>query len=138
MSTNRIKHYRIGQVSEIVGISADTLRYYEKIDLLSNVNRTDSGIRAYTDKDISRLRFIQRAQKMQFSLKEIAALLSKREDPQRARTEVRLLTKTKLDHIEHSLHELKHLHHELQLLLNLCRGSEDGCPIIEGIDRDAK
>jgi len=136
MSRGAGNSYRIGQVSKMVGISADTLRYYEKIELLQNVNRSDSGIRLYSDKDISRLRFIQRAQKMQFRLKEIAALLSMREDPQQARAEVRLLTQTKLDEIEGSLRDLKRLHHELQLLLNLCKGSEDGCPIIEGIDRD--
>ena len=127
--------YRIGEVTEKVGISADTLRYYEKIKLLPVIGRTDSGIRVYEDKDISRLRFIQRAQKMQFRLKEIGALLSMREDPQHAREEVRLLTRKKLDEIEKHLGELQYLRNELQLLLNLCRASEDGCPIIESIDQ---
>jgi len=128
--------YRIGQVTEKVGISADTLRYYEKIKLLPVIGRTDSGIRVYEDKDISRLRFIQRAQKMRFRLKEIGALLSMREDPQHAREEVRLLTRKKLDEIEKHLGELQYLRNELQLLLNLCRASEDGCPIIESIDQE--
>ena len=127
--------YRIGEVTGKVGISADTLRYYEKIKLLPVISRTDSGIRIYADKDISRLRFIQRAQKMRFRLKEIGALLSMREDPQHAREEVRLLTRNKLDEIEKHLGELQHLRNELQLLLNLCRASEDGCPIIESIDQ---
>ena len=128
--------YRIGEVTEKVGISADTLRYYEKIKLLPVIGRTDSGIRVYEDKDISRLRFIQRAQKMRFRLKEIGALLSMREDPQHAREEVRLLTRKKLDEIEKHLGELQYLRNELQLLLNLCRASEDGCPIIESIDQE--
>ncbi|MCH7823035.1 MAG: MerR family DNA-binding protein [Proteobacteria bacterium] len=42
---------------------------------------TGSGIRVYLERDISRLQFIRRAQKMQFSLKEIAELLKMREDP---------------------------------------------------------
>lgn len=128
--------YRIGEVTEKVGISADTLRYYEKIKLLPFINRTDSGIRVYEDTDISRLRFIQRAQKMRFRLKEIGALLSMREDPQHAREEVRLLTRKKLDEIEKHMGELQYLRNELQLLLNLCRASEDGCPIIESIDQE--
>lgn len=127
--------YRIGEVTEKVGISADTLRYYEKIKLLPVISRTDSGIRMYEDKDISRLRFIQRAQNMRFRLKEIGALLSMREDPQHAREEVRLLTRKKLDEIEGHLGELQYLRNELQLLLNLCRVSENGCPIIESIDQ---
>lgn len=128
--------YRIGEVTEKVGISADTLRYYEKIKLLPSINRTDSGIRVYEDTDISRLRFIQRAQKMRFRLKEISALLSMREDPQHAREEVRLLTRKKLDEIEKHLGELQYLRNELQLLLNLCRASKNGCPIIESIDQE--
>ena len=129
-----MKSYRIGEVAELLGISADTLRYYEKIRLLPAVNRTDSGIRVYLERDLSRLRFIKRAQKMQFSLREIAELLKMREDPQYARDEVRLLTGSKLREIEEHLEVLQILRNEFQLLLNLCTASEDGCPIIESID----
>ena len=127
--------YRIGEATEKIGISADTLRYYEKIRLLPAISRTDAGIRIYNDRDLSRLRFIKRAQKMRFSLKEIGELLNMREDPQRARDEVRLLTRSKLTDVEEHLDELQFLRNELQLLLNLCTASEDGCPIIESIDQ---
>ncbi len=129
-----MKSYRIGDVTKLLGISADTLRYYEKIGLLPAINRTDSGIRVYLERDLSRLRFIRRAQKMQFSLKEIAELLKMREDPQHARDEVRILTRSKLSEVEEHLDDLQFLRNELQLLLNLCTASEEGCPIIEGIN----
>ncbi len=129
-----MKSYRIGGVTKLLGISADTLRYYEKIGLLPAINRTVSGIRVYIERDLSRLRFIRRAQKMQFSLKEIAELLKMREDPQHARDEVRILTRSKLSEVEEHLDDLQFLRNELQLLLNLCVASEDGCPIIEGIN----
>ncbi len=126
--------YRIGDITELLGLSADTLRYYEKSGVLPRIARTESGIRQYDNADISRLRFIQRAQKMNFSLAEIRDLLSMREDPQHARNEVRQLTAQKLEETQAHLAELTTLGNELQLLLNLCRGSEDGCPIIERID----
>ena len=129
-----MSEYRIGDISKQLGLSADTLRYYEKINLLPKVSRTASGIRVYSDKDISRLRFIQRAQKMNFSLAEIASLLHMREDPQHARSEVRELTHKKLQEIEDHLQDLTTLRDELTLLSNLCTGSENGCPIIEGIE----
>lgn len=128
--------YRIGDVTRLLGISADTLRYYEKIGLLPAINRTDSGIRVYLDRDLSRVRFIRRAQKMQFSLKEIAELLKMREDLQHARDEIRLLTRSKLSEVEEHLDELQFLRNELQLLLNLCIASENGCPIIDSIDQE--
>ncbi len=129
-----MKSYRIGNVTKLLDISADTLRYYEKIGLLPAINRTDSGICVYLDRDLSRLRFIRRAQKMQFSLKEISELLKMREDPQHARDEVRILTRSKLSEVEEHLDDLQFLRNELQLLLNLCTASEEGCPIIEGIN----
>ncbi len=131
-----MKSYRIGDVTKLLSISADTLRYYEKIGLLPVINRMASGTRVYYERDLSRLRFIRRAQKMQFSLKEIAELLKMREDPQHARDEVRILTRSKLSEVEEHLGDLQFLRNELQLLLNLCTASEDGCPIIEGIDED--
>lgn len=128
--------YRIGEITRLTELSADTLRYYEKIGLLPEVSRTDSGIRQYDDKDVSRLNFIKRAQRMNFSLEEIRTLLSMREDPQHARDEVRRLTATKLADIESHLDDLSTLRNELTLLLNLCRASEDGCPIIEELDTE--
>jgi DNA-binding transcriptional MerR regulator len=50
---------KIAEVSEQHGISADTLRYYERIGLIPAVNRTESGIRDYTEADINRVEFIK-------------------------------------------------------------------------------
>ena len=131
-------HTRIGDIAELLGLTADTLRYYEKIELLPRVGRNSAGLREYGERDVSRLRFIQRAQKMSFSLAEIAYLLAMRENPQQARDEVRTLTTVKLDEVEARLKDLTLLRDELRLLLNLCRGAKDGCPIIETIDKPGK
>jgi len=129
--------YRIGDVTRITGLSADTLRYYEKIKLLRPVSRAASGVRVYDELDLSRLRFIQRAKSMNFSLDEIARLLEMREDPQNARDDVRELTRRKRKEVEDHLEELDTLRKELTLLINLCRGSEAGCPIIDDLDSRA-
>lgn len=133
--TTTEKRYRIGDLTRLLGLSADTLRYYEKIGLLPRVGRNASGLREYGERDVSRLRFIQRAQKMGFSLAEIAHLLAMRESPQQARDEIRTLTSDKLQEVELRLKDLTLLRDELRLLLNLCRGAKDGCPIIETIDQ---
>lgn len=128
--------YTIGEVARQLAMSVDTLRYYEKIGLLPKVSRTESGVRRYRDKDISRLKFIKRAQQMNFTLAEIGDLLKMREDPQHARAEVRQLTTNKLKEVELRLTELDILRKELTLLVNLCFSSEDGCPIIDRIEED--
>ncbi len=129
------KSYKISDVSKETGLSADTLRYYEKAGLLKNIHRASSGVRLYNDADLSRLRFIQRAKTMNFSLDEISKLLQMRENPARVKKNVRQLTQNKLDEVEQHLKMLNTLHKELTLLVNLCTGSADGCPIIEDIDQ---
>ncbi len=126
--------YSIGDIADKTGLSADTLRYYEKIGLLVDVPRNAGRRRLYRERDLSRLRFITRAQKMNFTLAEIGALLQMREDPQHAREDIRRMTRNKLQQVESHMEELGKLRTELTLLLNLCRGAEDGCPIIEGLE----
>jgi DNA-binding transcriptional MerR regulator len=127
--------YQIGEVSKRLKLSADTLRYYEKIQLLPPISRNLSGLRIYCDKDLSRLRFIKRAQKMGFSLDEIGQLLSFREAPQQAKPKVKALAHQKLTEIEAHLTELITLRDELKLLTNLCGASAQGCPILEEMDK---
>ncbi|MFN2234811.1 MAG: MerR family transcriptional regulator [Anaerolineales bacterium] len=50
---------KISEVSEQCDISADTLRYYERVGLLPPVNRSDSGIRDYSDLDVRQVEFIK-------------------------------------------------------------------------------
>lgn len=130
-----MSQYRIGRAARKLGLSVDTLRYYEKIGLLSKVARGGSGARVYDDRDLSRLRFIRRAQQMNFTLAEIANLLRMREAPSKARREVRELTARKLAEVETHLAEVRTLRNELQLLVNLCAGDGVGCPIIKKIDK---
>ncbi|BAO44538.1 MerR family transcriptional regulator [Thiolapillus brandeum] len=127
---------RIGDAARQTGLSVDTLRYYEKIGLLKAA-RTASGARIYGSRELAVLHFIQRAKSMNFSLEEIASLLEMRADPRHARDEVRELTHRKLEDIHQQLQQLTRLRDELTLLVNLCRGAEDGCPIIEDLESDS-
>ena len=47
----------IAEVSKKVNLTADTLRYYERIGLIPEVNRTESGIRNYTEEDLGWIEF---------------------------------------------------------------------------------
>lgn len=128
--------YKIGNISKMLGISADTLRYYEKIGLLPGIHRNYSGLREYSERDISNIRFIQRAQQMKFSLAEIAELLTMRQDPAGACDSIRELTVSKLNEIEERIAVLDSLRQEFHTLINLCERGEAGCPIIDGWDTD--
>ena len=64
---------RISEVSEKCGISPDTLRYYERIGLLPPINRSDSGIRDYSDLDVRRVEFIKCMRSTGFPLDTLIA-----------------------------------------------------------------
>lgn len=121
----------IGDVTHRTGLSADTLRYYERIGLLPRVTRDTGGRRRYGEGDLARLRFIQRAQRMNFRLEEIARLLEMRANPLRARDSVRRLTAQKLRDVDAQLRDLALLRNELSLLVNLCTQARGPCPILD-------
>lgn len=124
---------RIREAAEQAGLSADTLRYYEKIDLVPRPARAPGGQRAYAEKDLARLRFVTRAQAIGFSLQEIRQLLRFRENPRKCSKAVRALAQQKRDSLLLQLHEIERMQGELTLLLNVCSGG-DNCPILEKLD----
>jgi DNA-binding transcriptional MerR regulator len=67
---------RIGKIAAEVGISSDTLRYYERLGLLADVPRTNSGYREYSNTTVKRVHFIRNALRFGFSLKEVATFLN--------------------------------------------------------------
>lgn len=126
-----MSRFLIGDAARLAGMSTDTLRYYERIGLMSRALRDQGGRRHYTEAELERLRFIARAQAMDFSLAEIRQLLELRDHPTGARDEARRLAHGKLDEVIKRLRTLRHLRDELRLLLNLCAGATAGCPILE-------
>jgi MerR family copper efflux transcriptional regulator len=125
---------RIREAAQTVGLSADTLRYYEKIDLVPRPARGVGGQRTYGEKDLARLRFVTRAQALGFTLEEIRQLLRFRENPVRCSKSVRKLAQRKCETLEAQRQALEHMHRELTLLLNLCSGASDHCPILERLE----
>lgn len=125
---------RIREAAQTVGLSADTLRYYEKIDLVPRPARGVGGQRSYGEKDLARLRFVIRAQALGFSLGEIRQLLRFREKPARCSQSVRTLAQHKCAALSVQRQAIEQMQRELMLLLNLCSGTSNHCPILERLD----
>ncbi len=124
----------IGAAAAELGVAADTLRYYEKIRLLPSPARDAGGRRIYREKDLARLRFVKRAQALGFSLHDVGQLLRLRENPARCSKAVRALAARKREVLESQLHEIERMHGELSLLLHLCSGMAEHCPILERME----
>lgn len=74
-----ITQMNIKEFSEISGISAYTLRYYEKIGIFQKINRNDSGHRDFSEKDISWAEFITRLKETGMPLEQIKKYAALRE-----------------------------------------------------------
>ena len=66
--------FAIGEISRLVDLSQRTIRYYEEIGLLHSVRRIENGKRVYTDRDVRRLKFINRLKVLGLSLAEMVEL----------------------------------------------------------------
>lgn len=127
---------KIGEVAELLNVSIDTLRYYEKIDLLGQVPRSDSGVRYYDEALIARIRFIRHAQRMGFSLDAVKELLVFRDQPSNVKPRVRAMIKQKLVDLDQPILDLSQLRDELQALTTACEVSSDNdCPIIKEFEK---
>lgn len=126
----------IGATAEALGLSQDTLRYYEKIRLVPRASKNRSGRRMYSDRDLARLRFVQRAQSIGFSLMEIGKLLKLRENPVKCSLTVRNMAQRKCEEMQQQMDTLKRMQDELAQLLDLCDGESDHCPILDRLDQN--
>lgn len=66
---------RAGQVAEAVGVNVETLRYYERRGIIAEPDRSPGGHRLYPETTVTTLRVIKAAQRLGFTLEEVAELL---------------------------------------------------------------
>ncbi len=67
----------IGAVAAAAGVNVETIRFYQRRGLLRTPERPPRGVRRYSPDDTSRVRFIKCAQRVGFSLDEVAQLLQR-------------------------------------------------------------
>jgi DNA-binding transcriptional MerR regulator len=71
--------FHSGQLAQATGVSADTIRYYERIGVLPKAVRTASGYRIYPESAVKRVNVVQRALRIGFTLSELAEVLKARD-----------------------------------------------------------
>ena len=109
--------YRSGELAAKAGVSADTLRHYERRGLLAAARRLPNGYRLYSPESLDRVLLIQRALSFGFTLEELARLLRSRDRGQPPCREVRALAARKLEDVEKQLESLASFRATLQATL---------------------
>lgn len=126
----------IGQLAQQVSVSIETIRYYERCGLIPEPPRRDSGYRKYSRDFVTRIRFIRRAQKLGFSLKEIKELLDLRIESEAVCDGVKVQAQTKLADIEAKIQMLQRIRQTLTGLVKACEENQltAECPILKALD----
>lgn len=128
------KHQTRGVLAQRSGVNAETIRYYEKIRLLPEPDRSGGGYRVYTEGDYQRLCFIRRCRDMGFSLEEIRGLLSLVDGEQVSCEQVKRMADNHLADIKSKIADLKKMQRTLRELSSNCSGNDvPDCPIIEAL-----
>lgn len=107
---------RIGELSNLTGTSAKTIRYYEEIGLLPQPQRAENGYRLYDKADAERLQFIRRARTLDFALDDIDEVLAFRERDEPPCRYVMDLMARRIEEIEARLRDLEQIRDELKSL----------------------
>jgi MerR family transcriptional regulator, copper efflux regulator len=112
------------------------MRFYERAGLLPRATRSPANYRLYPYETVTRIRFIRRAQKLGFTLREIKELL----ELNRKKTcpEVRQLAGLKAADIETRIRSLRKMRNALLNLAEQCDATSGrpGCPILEYLENE--
>jgi MerR family transcriptional regulator, mercuric resistance operon regulatory protein len=123
----------IGELSRRTGVNIETIRYYERISMMSHPPRTASGRRLYGQMESRTLTFIRRARELGFTLDEIRALLALSVAHGReACAEVRELAASHLEDVRSKIADLRAMQRVLADAVRRCDAGESaGCPLID-------
>ncbi len=121
--------YRIAEVGRLTGFPPTTLRYYEKVGVLTPHARTASGYRLYTDRDVERLRLVAHAKELGCTLEEISRLVHAWDADDCAPVQHLLaqLVQAKADEVRHHIARMASFVHVLEATgASLAERSVDG------------
>jgi len=132
-----MERWTIGRLAKAVGVNIQTVRYYERLKLLSPSARRPSGYRLYGQEEERRLRFIKNAQALGFTLHEIEELLDLRVSSKARCGDVQRRAEAKLRHVEAKARDLQALARSLRNLIQTCRAGQptDRCPILQSLEK---
>jgi MerR family transcriptional regulator, mercuric resistance operon regulatory protein len=127
----------IGRLARAAQVNIETIRYYQRLNLLPTPRPKRTAFRTYPIELVDRIRFIKRAQELGFSLTEIASLLKL--DDGANRNVIRKVAGDRLREIQVKITDLRRMEQALSHLIHECEttGESRPCPIIAALAGEA-
>ncbi|WP_296217286.1 Hg(II)-responsive transcriptional regulator [Pseudomonas sp. UBA2684] len=135
---NTVEKLTIGIFAKAAGVNVETIRFYQRKGLLPEPDKPFGSIRRYGNADVARVQFVKSAQRLGFSLDEVAELLSL--DDGAHCDEARTLAEQKLGDVREKLADLKRIESALARLIQDCCASQRKvtCPLIASLHKNKK
>ncbi|MGE5517141.1 MAG: MerR family transcriptional regulator [Bacteroidota bacterium] len=114
-------------------MNIETIRYYEKIGLLPEPERTAAGYRQYGDDHLRRLHFIRKGRDLGFSIDAIRELLRLAVHPEHPCQDADRLATDHLAEVERKIEELERLRGALREMISCCAHTVAECRIIDAL-----
>ncbi len=131
----RVETITIGELSRRTGVNVETIRYYEKVNMLPIPQRTAGGRRIYGPVETRILAFIRRARELGFTPDEVRTLLDLGGPEKASCAEVRTLATRHLTGIRAKIADLRKLERLLAKTVAKCSGRKvPDCPVIDILD----
>ncbi len=111
---------KIGELAKATGTQTETIRYYERENLLPIAMRTESNYRVYNSSHVERLAFIRHCRCLDMTLDEIRVLLHFKDAPDENCGAVDALLQEHIGHVVSRIRELQALESELRSLQQQC------------------
>jgi len=128
---------KIGDLSRQTGTSVETIRYYERMQLLQAPPRSGANYRVYGAPHLERLQFIRSCRSLDMSLDEIGTLLELRASPEAGCDGVNRLLDTHINAVEERMRELHQLQRQLRDLRQSCHAVDaiKHCKILRALEQ---
>ena len=125
--------YTISGVAQAAGVNVETIRFYQRRGLLTEPDRPLGGIRRYGVAEVARVQFIKAAQRLGFTLDEIAQLLQLDDGTRCA--DARTIAEHKLADVRRRLQDLQRIEAALAQLVDRCatKRGKVNCPLIDAL-----
>jgi len=124
----------IGELSKRTSVNIETIRFYEKKNILPEPARSDAGRRIYDDEDVKRLNFIHKCRRLGFSLKEVVSLLSLVDNGDYTCKQVHEITCRHANEVKEKIEDLNRMERVLTEMADQCgKGNVPDCPIIDSL-----
>ena len=126
---------KIGEASAASGVSQRMIRHYEKIGLIPEAPRRDSGYRDYDRRDLHALHFIGNARDLGFPIEDIRLLLALWTDRNRSSADVKVLALARAAELRKRIAVLERMRRTLEHLAESCHGDHrPDCPILDELE----